>query len=299
MRPRLAVAALAAIVMVAAGAQGARGQQRAVDDPGLTYTHGQPVVPVYHGFETNADGTFTLHFGYVNRNWQEELDIPVGANNNVTPQPFGPDSGQPTHFLPRNNRWQFTVRVPADWGSRDVVWTLTSHGHTYQAFGNLKSGYALDAQAIARVYAGGSPEGNKAPTVQLEGSAQRTAKVGEPITLAAVVTDDGIPKGPRPRGRATAASGGGTLRVAQGLSFVWFQFRGAGAVTFTPAQFHAWEDERWNSPYAYGWPLPPVPAGNRWVVQASFPAAGTYVLRGRAFDGGLWTSEDVTVVVTP
>jgi hypothetical protein len=287
---------LAAVVAGAAVHQ-VRGQERPLDDPNLTYTHGQPVLPSYHGFEMNPDGTFTMHFGYLNRNWQEEVDIPVGPNNNLSP--IGPDAGQPTHFLPRNNRWQFSVRVPADWGTKDLVWTLTSHGRTYQAFGNLKTGYALDALAIARIYTGGSPEGNKAPVLQLDGAKQRTVKVGELLTLSAVVTDDGIPKGPRSRARAVAASGGGTLRVAQGLSFVWFQYRGAGMVKFSPEQFHAWEDERWNSPYAYGWPLPPVPAGNRWVVQATFPAPGTYVLRGRAFDGGLFASEDVTVTVTP
>jgi hypothetical protein len=62
---------------------------------------GQNVVPVYEGWEQNADGTFNLVFGYYNRNWDEELDVPVGPDNNL--EPGGADQGQPTHFLPRRN----------------------------------------------------------------------------------------------------------------------------------------------------------------------------------------------------
>ena len=60
---------------------------------------GQNVVPVYEGWEQNADGTFNLVFGYFNRNWEEELDVPVGPDNIL--EPGGSDHGQPTHFLPQ------------------------------------------------------------------------------------------------------------------------------------------------------------------------------------------------------
>src|SRR5688500_1230975 len=221
-------------VMLMAALQGVSGQSRPFDDANLTYASGQSVLPIYHGFEENPDGTFTMHFGYLNRNWEEEVDIPVGENNQFTPAPFKADEGQPTHFLPRNNRWQFSVRVPADFGNKDLVWTLISKGKTYRAHGNLKPGYLLDQAAILREYAGGSPEGNKAPVVKVAGGKHRTARVGEPVVLDALVTDDGIPKGPRPRGRTASPTGGGLLRVAQGLRFVWIQYRGAGKVTFDP-----------------------------------------------------------------
>ena len=42
---------------------------------------GQNVVPVFEGFWKNADGTADLLFGYYNRNWEEEIDIPVGPAN--------------------------------------------------------------------------------------------------------------------------------------------------------------------------------------------------------------------------
>ena len=46
----------------------------------------------------------------MNRNWEEELDIPIGPDNNF--DVGGPDLGQPTHFLPRRNRFVFRVRAP-------------------------------------------------------------------------------------------------------------------------------------------------------------------------------------------
>src|SRR5688500_10336581 len=90
-------------VMLMAALQGVSGQSRPFDDANLTYASGQSVVPIFHGFEENPDGTFTMHFGYLNRNWQEELDIPVGPDNNITPPPLQADQGQPTHFLDRKS----------------------------------------------------------------------------------------------------------------------------------------------------------------------------------------------------
>ena len=297
---RAKASAIAAALVAACGAwQELSGQSRQWDDASLTYASGQSVVPVYHGFEENPDGSFTMHFGYLNRNWQEEPDIPVGPDNNITPAPLQADQGQPTHFLPRNNRWQFTVRLPKDWGDKDVVWTLTSHGRTYKAFGNLKNEFLLDEAAIWREYAGGSPRGNQAPRLEVDGATARTVKVGEPVPLIAFATDDGIPSR-RARPRASTPTGGGLLRVAQGLRFVWIQFRGPGQVKFDPPQpFKAWEDEREGSPWAYGWSPPPIPPGNKWEHRVIFPAPGTYVLRGLAHDGGRWTQRDVTFTVTP
>src|SRR5258706_13307443 len=75
-----------------------------------TYSSGQPVWPAYEGWERNADGSFSLVFGYMNDNWEEQPVVPVGPENNI--QPGGPDQGQPTRFQPRRNRFMFNVRVP-------------------------------------------------------------------------------------------------------------------------------------------------------------------------------------------
>ena len=47
----------------------------------LTYTSGQNVVPGYEGWQEDADGSKYFLFGYMNRNWEEELDVPVGPDN--------------------------------------------------------------------------------------------------------------------------------------------------------------------------------------------------------------------------
>jgi hypothetical protein len=49
-----------------------------------TYSSGQPVWPAFEGWEKNDDGSFTFLFGYMNENWQEELDVPIGPDNNRT-----------------------------------------------------------------------------------------------------------------------------------------------------------------------------------------------------------------------
>src|SRR6266496_4769196 len=89
---------------------------------------GAAVAPVFEGWEPNRDGTFSLYFGYQNRNWQEELDIPVGENNFFSPGPL--DRGQPTHFLVNRQKLMFSVVVPRDFGNQTLVWTIISHGRT-------------------------------------------------------------------------------------------------------------------------------------------------------------------------
>ena len=39
---------------------------------------GQTVTPAYEGWYRNADGSFTLSFGYYNRNASESVEIPAG-----------------------------------------------------------------------------------------------------------------------------------------------------------------------------------------------------------------------------
>ena len=92
----------------------------------------------------------------------------------------------------------------------------------------------------------------------------------------------------------------GTPNAATGLRLSWFVYRGAGKVSFDPAQIETWEDYRdgANSPWSAGWRTPPAPAENKWVTHATFAEPGTYVLRCQAHDGGLMATEDITFVVT-
>ena len=271
-----------------------------------SYSAGQTIAPAYEGWEQNADGSFNLVFGYMNRNWEEVLDVPVGPGNHI--EPGGPDQGQPTHFYPRRNRFVFRIRVPADFGDRELVWTLTTNGRTERAYATLKRDYFIDDLVIQANYgagggAGTTPElaGNAAPTLAIEGGEARTVRAGEPLELVAVSTDDG-----RPRARSMPASnprhpGRFTTDTATGHRLSWFVYRGAGEVTFDPPQIKVWEDTRdtGQSPWSPGWVTPPAPEGGRWVARATFAAPGAYVLRAIAHDGGLATMADLAVTVTP
>ena len=305
----------------------------------LSYTKGQNVSPAFEGWEEDANGAKYFLFGYMNRNWEEELNVPIGADNNITPG--NADQGQPTHFLPRRNRFVFRVAVPKSFTEKDeMVWTLTTHGKTEKAYASLRLDYKVDdvvkASETGALGAGtSSPEvrANKPPVVKVEGPKTLTAKVGEPITLAALVTDDGVPKrragggsaavsnvGSRGDARPAGRRGGGGGDPAQqrqqramlpparvtvgknvGLHLSWFVYRGAGDVTFDPLQVKPWEDTRAgaNSPWAPLWTPPEMPADGKVVVHATFSQPGTYVLRGLADDGALFGSDDITVTVRP
>ena len=165
----------------------------------LSYSRGQNVSPGYEGWEQNEDGSYSFLFGYMNRNWLEEIDVPVGPDNTISPGPA--DQGQPTHFLPRRNRFVFKVRVPADFGDQEMVWTLTTQGITEHAYASLRTDYTVDNVVIASetgaLGAGtSSPEtrSNVAPVVRILGGRELTVRVGQPLTLVAEVTDDGLPR---------------------------------------------------------------------------------------------------------
>ena len=164
---------------------------------GLTYQRGQTVSPSYEGWQRNPDGSFNLLFGYMNRNWEERLEIPVGLDNSFSPGPA--DRGQPSYFLPRYTRMVFKVQVPPDFGDQELVWTLRTQGETKRAYGSLHRDYYLDDQtyqAQRGVYGGGGfREGaaeNQPPIAELEGDRVRNVRVGEPLTLVAHVSDGRI-----------------------------------------------------------------------------------------------------------
>jgi hypothetical protein len=102
------------------------------------------VAPYFDGFYPNADGTFTISFGYMNRNDADQIEIALGTDNFIEPAEF--DGGQPTAFQvvrysgfggPRE-RGTFGVVVPADFEG-DVWWTLTTDGYTTRVPGRLES----------------------------------------------------------------------------------------------------------------------------------------------------------------
>ena len=302
----------------------------------LTYTKGQNVAPAYEGWEQAPDGAKYFLFGYMNRNWEEEIDVPIGPENGFNVG--GADQGQPTHFLPRRNRFVFRVRVPNGFGPKDeLIWTLTSHGKTEKAYATLRPDYVVDdvvkASETGALGAGtSSPEvrSNKPPTLGIDEVKSRNLKVGEPLTLVTEVKDDGIPK-PRNLQRVAAAQARAaeqttgapqptatpaapprnpamvpptriTVGKNLGLHTSWFLYRGPGGgkVTFDPPQVKAWEDTRAgaNSPWAPLWSPPHLAPDGKEEVHVTFSEPGTYVLRCRADDGALVADEEVTIIVT-
>src|SRR6516165_3828964 len=145
-----------------------------------SYASGQPLWPAFEGWEKNDDGSFSLLFGYMNDNWSEEIDVPIGPDNSFSPG--APDQGQPTHFLPRRNRFIFRVTVPKDFGNKELVWTLASQGKTQKAYGSLRLDLLIENVDImsetGALGAGSSnPElrADKAPVVKINGSKTLTA----------------------------------------------------------------------------------------------------------------------------
>ena len=298
-----------------------------------TYQTGQHTEVAYEGWRENADGTISLTFGYFNHNWQEELDIPIGENNFFSPG--APDRGQPTHFLPRRNRFTFDVIVPGDFGDSELVWEVTSpNGKTRRAYGTLRDDYKIDNMIImsetGALGAGSSDAKTRAnipPVNELIGDEIRTVKVGQALTFQTRVTDDGVPEPFDPMRRARMLGGAAALVTPEmirhrmmmmpppkptvaknnGLYLSWNVYRApetAGEVQdivhFDPPQVKPWEDTRpaANSPWSWMWVPPELPEDNIHQVSVSFDEPGTYVLWGRADDGGLYSDQYLTVNVT-
>ena len=50
-----------------------------------SFATGQTISPAYEGWTENADGSFDLVFGYMNRNWEETPTVLIGPDNNIEP----------------------------------------------------------------------------------------------------------------------------------------------------------------------------------------------------------------------
>ena len=128
----------------------AAGQTR---DAPIPHASGQSVTPSFEGWYPNADGTFSLSFGYMNRNYEEKLDIPVGSDNRFAPGVA--DRGQPTHFLPRRHTGVFTIVVPADFSEKQLTWTLINGGETTSVPGHLRPEWEITA--LEEITSGNTP----------------------------------------------------------------------------------------------------------------------------------------------
>ena len=291
-----ALTAFASLLFVA-GAQDVRAQPRGVASvpefsSDILFNSGQSVQPIFEGWTRNADGSYQFHFGYLNRNHVEEIHVPVGHGNSI--QPDGPDRGQPTYFYPRFNRLLFNVKVPADFGKRELVWTLTVHGRTERAVGWLKAEWEIDESAGGTGMPTGVQKKNVAPTISVTSPSKVT--LPGPLSLTARVTDDGLPpvrtrvggtseNPPAFRfpegGAATAPVNVPQLRRPRprlpGLSVSWRVWRGPGPVVFEPEGVAVKDGQA--------------------ATTATFKVPGEYVLQAVATDSAASTPFDIKVVV--
>ncbi len=190
------------------------GAQTSSQLTNLHHWSGQGVAPVYEGFDINPDGSYNMWFGYMNRNYEEEIDLPVGENNTFEP---GGDRGQPTHFVTRRHKDVFKVTVPKDFGDTTLVWKLSAHGQPQQVVATLKPVWQIDRLRTTR---GGNSEkisSNLPPEV----SVLVTNQTPSTATLTVTAKDDGLPAR---RGQPV------------GMTVLWAKYRGPGTVSFTDAQ---------------------------------------------------------------
>ena len=243
------------------------------------YARGQDVSPTFDGWQQNPDGTFSLYFGYFNRNAAQEIHVPIGPDNGFD---VGGDRGQPTYFYPERKWWVFKTVVPADWPrDRRLVWTLTTNGKTNQAKGWLQPEWEVDTDLISKngardpslmtngTNALDADHDNLPPAITI--SAPQSASLSDALTLTATATDDGRPKPiPDPEGR-----------LQQGVRVRWILYRGAGKVTFTPDIMQG---------RVYGKPA-------TLATKVTFSSPGAYRLRAIASDGQAFSTSDVNITV--
>jgi hypothetical protein len=287
---RVALAVAVALIVWTAGgaglAAGSEGSGLREVEQTVRHDTGQDVAPAFEGWERKADGSYDFVFGYLNRNYEEQVDIALGPENSFDSGPQ--DRGQPTHFYVRRQRFIFRVAVPREWEkTRRLTWTLTSHGRTNQAKGWLQPEWELSPGVISENNGGGVLEaGNKPPTAS--GGTAETVTLRNALTLSTTATDDGLPK-PRPRRTpspdalaAVALNPDTPVRLAEGLRIRWTHYRGAGTVAFDPDR----------SAPTFTYPT-------TQTTSVRFSAPGTYVVRAFVGDGQLETTRDITVTVTP
>lgn len=289
----LTLASALVLALIAPNRAAAQGNPEPL---GFKFNTGQSVQPIFEGWAHNPDGTFSMYFGYMNRNYVETPSVPVGAENKI--EPGDADRGQPTLFNTRIRRMAFSVVVPKDWGKKELTWTVTSHGETNKAVGWLQPEWEIDPVYFGKQRNEESLK-NKPPTLSVE--APPSATVSTPVTLTVTVSDDGLPV-PKPRrppavGQETPptlkpdpnqpevvfnvpqVAGRGRGNAPQGLTVAWIVWRGPANATFDPAS------------------VPVKAKEGKPTVSATFSKPGTYVLRATANDGELHVEKDVTITV--
>lgn len=297
--------------LVGAGQQGVGQTPSSLPLTAPIRERGSSVTPAFEGWYFDKDGSQRVLVGYFNRNTKQEFDIPAGPNNRI--EPGDPDQGQPTHFNPGRQWGVFSIKLPKDFGTKKMTWTIVANGFTNTITLHTQADYIVEPFGDAAnkntppslKFRADGPGFMGAPSAIAE---KYTATVGMPLSLNVWASDEGpkvnVPE-PRARGgagrggRGGDAAGGGRagaavppeFQPAPPLAVTWTKFRGPGDVTFDN-------------------PKPTIDraANGKSTTTATFSAPGEYILRVEGNDstgsggGGFqccWTNAHVSVTVKP
>jgi hypothetical protein len=228
----------------------------------------QPIQRIYlqyDGFVKNANGTYTLSFGYFNTN-QADVTIEAGSENSFLPAPE--DRNQPITFRAGRHRFSCSVVMPAEFNG-GLQWKLTFAGYTSTTTMKLLDPlYELEKNSADRATAGldltKTKFGictNRAPSVEVPNRSDSpddratglfTTRLDAELSLNGQVSDDGLPRGSK-------------------LAIVWKKISGPGGVAFSSTTTSA--------------------------TRAKFSAPGNYELELSAADGEHTTTATVKVAV--
>lgn len=230
--------------------------------------HAQPTQPIYlqyDGWVRNADGSYTLAFGYFNMN-NVDVRVPPGDANGFAPGPA--DRNQPATFVKGRRRFACSMLVDRTFDGK-LQWTVKFAGKTSTTTAKvLDPLYELEFSSREHATNGldvaTAPKNvcvNRPPSVHVgnpfapppgpDGADNVTrGKTNQDVTLTSQIEDDGLPRS-------------GALTIA------WKKVSGPGEVTFS------------------------APASA--TTRAKFSAAGRYELELSATDGERTTTTKVNV----
>ena len=251
---------------------------------------GASVTAAYEGWFDNPDGSHNFLIGYLNRNFEQAVDVPIGPNNRM--EPGGPDLGQPTHFLPGRQTGVFIVTVPKEFGPKErMTWFITVNGQTTNVPFWMHPDYQVSP--FTDIAVGNKPPQIRfdatgpviqGPTMLLAKAIARTATVATGLSLPVWASDDA---------KYSSGSNAPQRNPPPPVILHWSKYRGPGTVTFDKVVF-----EKIDGTAAFN---------GKGTVNAKFSAPGEYVLHVMAEDysgtggGGevcCWTNGMVKVMVT-
>ena len=259
---------------------------------------GEAIYPALEGWGPDKNGDTLILLGYYNRNKTQELDIPIGPDNRI--EPAGPDFGQPTHFYAGRQHGVFAIKVPKDFGTQKLTWTLVANGQTSTISFWLNPAYWVNFYKHPA-------NGNEPPVIRLlrdgptmtgppAGTAQAlSGLVGKPVALTVWASDvpTQVNEGEEAlavRNRASSAArgnqdavaiiggqviggakAGGEAPAPPDITVNWRKHRGPGDVTFAQSR------------------IPLVTKRNPTLfleatTTATFAAPGEYVVRAQVND---------------